>query len=211
MILEMKQDTYKLGRLEDIPADEQVSFYRNGDFIDLCAGSHVTFTKKIKAFKLLQTAGSYHRGDSNNKQLQRIYGTAFATKDELVKHLEQIEEAKKRDHRTLGRDLGLFHIDDMVGQGLVLWKPKGAIIRQELEGFITSELTKQGYSQVYTPHIGKLDLFRISGHFPYYQDSQYPPIIHRDSMTQLAEEGCSSEELSNKLDKGEIDGYLSDP
>ena len=211
MILEMKQDTYKLGRLEDIPADEQVSFYRNGDFIDLCAGSHVTYTKKIKAFKLLQTAGSYHRGDSNNKQLQRIYGTAFATKDELAKHLEQIEEAKKRDHRTLGRDLGLFHIDDMVGQGLVLWKPKGAIIRQELEGFITSELTKQGYSQVYTPHIGKLDLFRISGHFPYYQDSQYPPIIHRDSMTQLAEEGCSSEELSNKLDKGEIDGYLLRP
>lgn len=211
MILEMKQDTYKLGRLEDIPAEEQVSFYRNGDFIDLCAGSHVTYTKKIKAFKLLQTAGSYHRGDSNNKQLQRIYGTAFATKDELAKHLEQIEEAKKRDHRTLGRDLGLFHIDDMVGQGLVLWKPKGAIIRQELEGFITSELTKQGYSQVYTPHIGKLDLFRISGHFPYYQDSQYPPIIHRDSMTQLAEEGCSSEELSNKLDKGEIDGYLLRP
>ena len=211
MIFEMKQDTYKLGRLADIPADEQVSFYRNGDFIDLCAGSHVTYTKKIKAFKLLQTAGSYHRGDSNNKQLQRIYGTAFATKDELAKHLEQIEEAKKRDHRTLGRDLGLFHIDDMVGQGLVLWKPKGAIIRQELEGFITSELTKQGYSQVYTPHIGKLDLFRISGHFPYYQDSQYPPIIHRDSMTQLAEEGCSSEELSNKLDKGEIDGYLLRP
>ena len=211
MILEIKQDTYKLGRLEDIPTDEQVSFYRNGDFIDLCAGSHVTYTKKIKAFKLLQTAGSYHRGDSNNKQLQRIYGTAFATKDELAKHLEQIEEAKKRDHRTLGRDLGLFHIDDMVGQGLVLWKPKGAIIRQELEGFITSELTKQGYSQVYTPHIGKLDLFRTSGHFPYYQDSQYPPIIHRDSMTQLAEEGCSSEELSNKLDKGEIDGHLLRP
>ena len=211
MILEMKQGNYKLGRLEDIPADEQVSFYRNGDFIDLCAGSHVTYTKKIKAFKLLQTAGSYHRGDSNNKQLQRIYGTAFATKDELARHLEQIEEAKKRDHRTLGRDLGLFHIDDMVGQGLVLWKPKGAIIRQELEGFITSELTKQGYSQVYTPHIGKLDLFRTSGHFPYYQDSQYPPIIHRDSMTQLAEEGCSSEELSNKLDKGEIDGYLLRP
>ena len=211
MILEMKQGNYKLGRLEDIPADEQVSFYRNGDFIDLCAGSHVTYTKKIKAFKLLQTAGSYHRGDSNNKQLQRIYGTAFATKDELARHLEQIEEAKKRDHRTLGRDLGLFHIDDMVGQGLVLWKPKGAIIRQELEGFITSELTKQGYSQVYTPHIGKLDLFRTSGHFPYYQDSQYPPIIHRDSMTQLAEEGCSSEELSNKLDKGEIDGHLLRP
>tara|TARA_B100000925_G_scaffold284140_1_gene258809 strand:+ start:9229 stop:11082 length:1854 start_codon:yes stop_codon:yes gene_type:complete len=211
MILEMKQETYKLGRLNDIPDDEEVSFYQNGEFLDLCAGSHVNYTKKIKAFKLLQIAGSYHRGDSNNKQLQRIYGTAFATKDELAQHLEQIEEAKKRDHRNLGRDLGLFHIDEMVGQGLVLWKPNGAIIRQELESFISSELAKQGYSQVYTPHIGKLDLYRTSGHFPYYQDSQYPPIIHRDCLTNLANEGCSCSELSNQLEEGEIDGYLLKP
>ena len=211
MILEMKQETYKLGRLNDIPDEEEVSFYRNGEFLDLCAGSHVNYTKKIKAFKLLQIAGSYHRGDSNNKQLQRIYGTAFATKDELAQHLEQIEEAKKRDHRNLGRDLGLFHIDEMVGQGLVLWKPNGAIIRQELESFISSELAKQGYSQVYTPHIGKLDLYRTSGHFPYYQDSQYPPIIHRDCLTNLANEGCSCSELSNQLEEGEIDGYLLKP
>ena len=211
MILEMKQETYKLGRLNDIPDEDEVSFYRNGEFLDLCAGSHVNYTKKIKAFKLLQIAGSYHRGDSNNKQLQRIYGTAFATKDELAQHLEQIEEAKKRDHRNLGREMGLFHLDDMVGQGLVLWKPKGAIIRQELEGFITSELSKQGYSQVYTPHIGKLDLFRTSGHFPYYQDSQYPPIIQRDSISQLAGEDCSSTELSSKLGEGDIDGHLLRP
>ena len=211
MILEMKQETYKLGRLNDIPDEEEVSFYRNGEFLDLCAGSHVNYTKKIKAFKLLQIAGSYHRGDSNNKQLQRIYGTAFATKDELAQHLEHIEEAKKRDHRNLGRDLGLFHIDEMVGQGLVLWKPNGAIIRQELESFISSELAKQGYSQVYTPHIGKLDLYRTSGHFPYYQDSQYPPIIHRDCLTNLANEGCSCSELSNQLEEGEIDGYLLKP
>ena len=211
MILEMKQETYKLGRLNDIPDEDEVSFYRNGEFLDLCAGSHVNYTKKIKAFKLLQIAGSYHRGDSNNKQLQRIYGTAFATKDELAQHLEQIEEAKKRDHRNLGRDLGLFHIDEMVGQGLVLWKPNGAIIRQELESFISSELAKQGYSQVYTPHIGKLDLYRTSGHFPYYQDSQYPPIIHRDCLTNLANEGCSCSELSNQLEEGEIDGYLLKP
>ena len=211
MILGMKQETYKLGRLNDIPDEDEVSFYRNGEFLDLCAGSHVNYTKKIKAFKLLQIAGSYHRGDSNNKQLQRIYGTAFATKDELAQHLEQIEEAKKRDHRNLGREMGLFHLDDMVGQGLVLWKPKGAIIRQELEGFITSELSKQGYSQVYTPHIGKLDLFRTSGHFPYYQDSQYPPIIQRDSISQLAGEDCSSTELSSKLEEGDIDGHLLRP
>jgi len=211
IISEMGQDTYKLGRLDDIPEGEAISFYKNGEFHDLCAGSHVSYTKKIKAFKLLQVAGSYHRGNSDNKQLQRIYGTAFPSKDELAQYLERIEEAKKRDHRNIGKDMGLFHIDDMVGQGLVLWKPKGAIIRQELEKFISAELNKQGYSQVYTPHVGKLDLFRTSGHFPYYQDSQYPPIIHRDCLTKLAEEGCSCSELSNKLDDGEIEGYLLKP
>ena len=211
MIQEMKQTEYKLGRLDDIPEGETISFYRNGEFLDLCAGSHVSYTKKIKAFKLLHVAGSYHRGDSSKKQLQRIYGTAFPTKDELAQHLERMEEAKKRDHRVVGKDLGLFHIDDQVGQGLVLWKPNGAIIRQELEGFITEQLNQQGYSQVYTPHIGKLDLYRTSGHFPYYQDSQYPPIIHRECLEQLAEEGCTCSDLSNKLDKGEIDGYLLKP
>jgi threonyl-tRNA synthetase len=211
MIKEMKQTEYKLGRLDDIPEGETISFYRNGEFLDLCAGSHVSYTKKIKAFKLLHVAGSYHRGDSSQKQLQRIYGTAFPSKDELAQHLERMEEAKKRDHRVVGKDLGLFHIDDQVGQGLVLWKPNGAIIRQELEGFITDQLNQQGYSQVYTPHIGKLDLYRTSGHFPYYQDSQYPPIIHRECLEELAEEGCTCSDLSNKLEKGEIDGYLLKP
>ena len=211
MIKEMGQPTYKLGRLDDIPAGETISFYRNGEFLDLCAGSHVSYTKKIKAFKLLNIAGSYHRGDSSQKQLQRIYGTAFASKDELSQYLQRIEEAKLRDHRVVGKDLGLFHIDEQVGQGLVLWKPNGAIIRQELEGFITEQLNLQGYSQVYTPHIGKLDLYRTSGHFPYYQDSQYPPIIHRECLEELAEEGCTCSELSNKLEKGEIDGYLLKP
>jgi len=211
MIKEMGQSTYKLGRLDDIPAGETISFYRNGEFLDLCAGSHVSYTKKIKAFKLLNIAGSYHRGDSSQKQLQRIYGTAFASKDELTQYLQRLEEAKLRDHRVVGKDLGLFHIDEQVGQGLVLWKPNGAIIRQELEGFITEQLNQQGYSQVYTPHIGKLDLYRTSGHFPYYQDSQYPPIIHRECLEELAEEGCTCSELSNKLEKGEIDGYLLKP
>ena len=211
MIKEMGQSTYKLGRLDDIPAGETISFYRNGEFLDLCAGSHVSYTKKIKAFKLLNIAGSYHRGDSSQKQLQRIYGTAFASKDELSQYLQRLEEAKLRDHRVVGKDLGLFHIDEQVGQGLILWKPNGAIIRQELEGFITEQLNQQGYSQVYTPHIGKLDLYRTSGHFPYYQDSQYPPIIHRECLEELAEEGCTCSELSNKLEKGEIDGYLLKP
>ena len=211
LIAEIGQGEYKLGRLEDIPEGEAISFYRNGEFLDLCAGTHVGYTKKIKAFKLLSIAGAYHRGDEKNKQLQRIYGTAFPTRDELNEYLERLEEAKKRDHRNLGRDLGLFHIDDMVGQGLVLWKPNGAIVRQELEKFISEELAKQGYSQVYTPHIGKLDLFRTSGHFPYYQDSQYPPIIRRECLDELADEGCSCSELSNKLEEGEIDGYLLKP
>jgi threonyl-tRNA synthetase len=211
MIKEMGQSTYKLGRLDDIPAGETISFYRNGEFLDLCAGSHVSYTKKIKAFKLLNIAGSYHRGDSSQKQLQRIYGTAFASKDELSQYLQRLEEAKLRDHRVVGKELGLFHIDEQVGQGLVLWKPNGAIIRQELEGFITEQLNQQGYSQVYTPHIGKLDLYRTSGHFPYYQDSQYPPIIHRECLEEIAEEGCTCSELSNKLEKGEIDGYLLKP
>ena len=211
IITETGQTTYKLGRLNDIPEDETISFYRNGEFSDLCAGSHVAYTKKVKAFKLLHVAGSYHRGDSNNKQLQRIYGTAFPSRDELADYLTRIEEAKKRDHRNIGKEMGLFHIDDMVGQGLVLWKPKGAIIRQELEKFISDELNKQGYSQVFTPHVGKLDLYKTSGHFPYYQESQYPPIIHRDCLSKLAEEGCSCSELSNKLDDGEIEGYLLKP
>ena len=211
LIGEIGQEQYKLGRLDDIPEGEAISFYRNGEFLDLCAGTHVGYTKKIKAFKLLSVAGAYHRGDEKNKQLQRIYGTAFPTKDELKEYLERLEEAKKRDHRNLGRDLGLFHIDEMVGQGLVLWKPNGAVIRQELEKFITEELTKQGYSQVYTPHVGKLDLFRASGHFPYYQDSQYPPIIRRECLEELATEGCSCSELSNKVDEGEIEGYLLKP
>jgi threonyl-tRNA synthetase len=211
IIKNMGQETYKLGRLDDIPDGEVISFYQNGEFKDLCAGSHVGYTKKIKAFKLLNVAGSYHRGDSANKQLQRIYGTAFATKDELKEYVVQLEEAKKRDHRNLGRDLGLFHIDEMVGQGLVLWKPNGAILRQELESFISKELAKQGYSQVYTPHIGKLDLYKTSGHFPYYQDSQYPPIIHRECLSELASEGCSCSDLANKLEEGEIEGYLLKP
>jgi threonyl-tRNA synthetase len=211
IISDTGQKQYKLGRLNDIPDEETITFYKNGEFHDLCAGAHVSYTKKIKAFKLLHVAGSYHRGNSENKQLQRIYGTAFQSKNELVDHLERIEEAKKRDHRNIGREMGLFHIDEMVGQGLVLWKPNGAIIRQELEKFITSELTKQGYSQVYTPHIGKLDLFRTSGHFPYYQESQYPPILQRESLAELTEDGFSSTNLENKLDRGELDGHLLRP
>jgi threonyl-tRNA synthetase len=194
------QERYKLGRLDDIPEGDTISFYENGEFMDLCAGSHVRYTKKIKAFKLLSIAGAYHRGDESNKQLQRIYGTAFPSKDELAAYLEQLEQARARDHRKLGKDLKLFVIDEDVGQGLILWTPNGSVIRQELQNFIGEELRKQGYHQVFTPHIGKLDLYKISGHFPYYKDSQFAAIPEPDDLTRLAEAGCSCAELTSRLE-----------
>lgn len=211
MIRDFGQEKYKLGRLEDIPEGDTISFYKNGEFLDLCAGTHVNYTKKIKAFKLLSIAGAYHRGDEKNAQLQRIYGTAFPSKDELNQYLEALEQAKARDHRKIGKDLQLFHIDDEVGSGLILWKPNGAVIRQELQTFIAEELRKQNYFQVFTPNIGKLGLFQTSGHFPYYQDSQFPPAIDREFLHEQAAEGCSCAELANKMKDGEIEGYLLKP
>ncbi len=194
------QERFKLGRLADIPADEKISFYTNGEFTDLCAGTHVRYTAKLKAFKLLSIAGAYHRGDETNQQLQRIYGTAFATKEELANYLTQLEQAKLRDHRKLGRELKLFHIDEDVGQGLILWTPNGSILRQQLQDFISGELRKQGYSQVFTPHIGRLSLYKTSGHFPYYKDSQFPPVVERDNLDQLISSGCSCAEMSNRIE-----------
>ena len=194
------QERYKLGRLADIPEGEKISFYQNGEFLDLCAGTHVRYSSKLKAFKLLSIAGAYHRGDEKNKQLQRIYGTAFPTKDELAQHLERTEQAKARDHRKLGKELKLFHIDEDVGQGLILWTPNGSIIRQELQDFIGGELRKQGYSQVFTPHIGKLELYKTSGHFPYYKESQFSPVFENESLAKALSEGCSCAEAFARLD-----------
>jgi threonyl-tRNA synthetase len=200
IIKRIGQERYKIGRLDDIPEGEAISFYRNGEFTDLCAGSHVRYTKQIKAFKLLSIAGAYHRGDEHNKQLQRIYGTAFLTKEELAAYLTQLEQAKLRDHRKLGKDLKLFVIDDTVGQGLVLWTPAGAVIRQELQTFISAELRKQGYQQVFTPHIGRLELYKTSGHFPYYKDAQFPPIVDQEAWARVAQEGCSCAELTHRIE-----------
>src|ERR1017187_4350826 len=194
------QERYKLGRLADIPEGEKISFYQNGEFMDLCAGTHVRYSSKVKAFKLLSIAGAYHRGDEKNKQLQRIYGTAFPTKEELAKYLEQVEQAKHRDHRKVGKDLRLFVIDEDVGQGLILWTPNGSIIRQELQTFISEELRKQGYSQVFTPHIGKLELYKTSGHFPFYKDSQFTPVVENESLAKILHEGCSCAEMVARLD-----------
>ncbi len=202
---------YKLDILENIPDDEEISLYRNGAFTDLCAGPHVASTGKIGAFALTAVASAYYKGDESNPQLQRIYGIAFATPEELAKWREMMEEARKRDHRKLGKELQLFHIDDAVGSGLILWTPKGAIVRQELQNFISEELRRQGYEQVFTPHIGRLELFRTSGHYPYYADSQYPPLVERETLHRLAEEGCSCADLAARLEKGEAEGYLLKP
>lgn len=208
---EEKKQSYKVGRLADIPETEAISFYSNGEFTDLCAGTHLKNTGEITAFKLLRLAGAYHRGDEKNKMLQRIYGTAFGSKEELDGSLKVAEEALTRDHRKLGKELDLFLIDDEVGQGLVMWTPNGAIVRHEMQKFLLEELGKRGYQQVFTPHIGRLSLYRTSGHFPYYQESQYPPLVDRETMDKLAKEGCSCAELSNRIEKGEIEGYLLKP
>ena len=208
---DLKQE-FKVEHIETgLSDDDSLSFYQQGEFIDLCRGPHIPTPKKIGAFKLLSIAGAYWKGDQSRQQLQRLYATAFFTQAELDAHLEQLEEAKKRDHRVLGKRLGLYHIDEMVGQGLVLWTPKGAFVRQKLQDFIAEHLTRQGYDQVFTPHIGKLELYKTSGHFPYYQDSQYTPLVDRDQLSRLAEEGCTCGQLSNMMTDGEIEGYLLRP
>ncbi len=196
---------------EGLAEHDSLSFYQQGEFIDLCRGPHIPKPSVIGAFKLLSIAGAYWKGDESREQLQRLYATAFFDQKSLDEHLTRIEEAKKRDHRALNKRLGFFHIDDEVGQGLILWTPKGSFIRTQLQEFIASHLARQGYDQVYTPHIGKLDLYRKSGHFPYYQDSQYPPLVSREHLGLLASEGCSCSELANRMERGEIDGYMLRP
>ena len=202
---------FKLDLIDKIPEGEEISCFQNGEFIDLCAGPHVGYSGKCKNVKLMSVSSSFYMGDPAKGQLQRLYGTAFESKELLEEHLLRLEEAKKRDHRKLGRELGLFHIDEMVGQGLILWKPKGALIRRALQDFITAELDKQGYSQVFTPHIGKLDLYRTSGHFPYYQESQFAVIPERSILEKLADEDATCATLLNGLERGEFEGYLLKP
>ena len=168
---------YKVEHIREGLADEAtLSFYRQGEFVDLCRGPHVPSAKWIRAFRLLSVAGAYWKGDAQRPQLQRIYGTAFFQPKDLEAYLEQLEEARKRDHRVLGKRLELFTVDPRVGSGLILWLPKGARVRSELEQFIRGELQRRGYEPVYTPHIGRVELYRTSGHFPYYQESMFRPI-----------------------------------
>jgi threonyl-tRNA synthetase len=168
---------YKVGRVDDIPEGEAISFYQNGEFIDLCAGTHVPDTSHVKAFKLLSIAGAYHRGDEKNKQLQRIYGTAFFTEEELKQYIEQMELAKQRDHRRLGKDLHLFIFDaEDVGPGLPLWMPNGTVLIEELEKLAKETEFQAGYVRVRTPHIARENLYLTSGHLPFYKESMFPPM-----------------------------------
>ncbi len=174
-------DPYKVELIQEIPEGEPISFYQQGDeafgFTDLCRGPHVPSTGRIPPhFKLTHVAGAYWRGDERRPMLQRVYGVAFRTEEELKEYLWQLEEAKRRDHRRLGRELELFLIDPGVGKGLVLWLPRGNILREELIAFMREEQRKRGYELVTTPHIGSLELYRTSGHYPYYAESQFPPI-----------------------------------
>lgn len=208
---EVMNQPFKVELIDGLPEGEEISFYQQGDFVDLCRGPHIESTGRIGAFKLMSVAGAYWKGNDKNPQLTRIYGTAFQKKSQLETYLNQLEEAKKRDHRVIGKDLKLFHIDEAVGQGLILWTPNGAVIRQELQTFIAGELRKQGYHQVFTPNIGRLGLYKTSGHFPYYADSQYPPVVSREFIHKLAEDGCSCGDLSNLMESGAVDGYLLKP
>jgi threonyl-tRNA synthetase len=167
---------FKIDIIENIPPDEKISLYRNGDFIDLCAGPHVMRTGNIGAFKLTNVASAYYKGDERNPQLQRVYGTAFKTKKELDDYFAMLEEAKKRDHRKLGRELELFVFDDDVGPGLPMFLPRGAVIAEELEKLAKETEFAAGYQRVRTPHIARESLYRKSGHIPYYAESMFPPM-----------------------------------
>ncbi|HDB0855505.1 TPA: threonine--tRNA ligase [Staphylococcus aureus] len=169
-------DEYKLELIDAIPEDENVTLYSQGDFTDLCRGVHVPSTAKIKEFKLLSTAGAYWRGDSNNKMLQRIYGTAFFDKKELKAHLQMLEERKERDHRKIGKELELFTNNQLVGAGLPLWLPNGATIRREIERYIVDKEVSMGYDHVYTPVLANVDLYKTSGHWDHYQEDMFPPM-----------------------------------
>lgn len=202
---DLNQDL-KVEHIETGLADQPtVSFYRQGEFVDLCRGPHIPDAGKIKAIKLMTIAGSHWKGDTSGRQLQRLYGTAFFDKKALDAYLEQIEEAKRRDHRVLGRQHGLFAIHPEVGQGLCLWLPKGARVRVALEDFLRRELLSRGYDPVYSPHIGRVEMYETSGHFPYYRDSQFAPLFGSevggllDSWSRRLEEGTIDSDGEEKL------------
>jgi len=189
-LFEKKNEPYKLELLNAIGSDETLTLYTHGSWEDLCRGPHVEHTGEIKAFKLLKVAGSYWRGDEKKKQLQRIYGTAFSTKEELEDYLRKREEAEKRDHRRLGKELDLFSTMGDLGAGLILWHPKGGRVRQAIEDFWREEHRKGGYELLFTPHIARLDLWKTSGHWEFYRDNMYTPMLVDDVEYELKPMNC---------------------
>src|SRR3982075_2049112 len=188
---------YKIDIIENIPADETISLYRHGDFVDLCAAPHVPRTGNTGGFKLTSVASAYYKGDEKNPQLQRIYGTAFKTKKELDEHFAMLEEAKKRDHRKLGKELEIYVIDDDVGPGLPMWLPRGDVIIDELEKLAGETEFAAGYQRVRTPHIARETLYKKSGHLPYYADSMFPPMELSESVETLKRDALKREEAED--------------
>ena len=179
-LFEKRGESYKIEMIHDLPEDEALSVYRQGDFVDLCRGPHVPGTGWLRNFKLLSVAGAYWRGDEKNKMLQRIYGTAFATKQDLADHLQKLEDAKKRDHRVLGKQLGIFLVDEDAGGGLIYWQPRGTTVKKVIERFWEDEHVKRGYQLVSIPHITRDVLFKTSGHYDFYRENMYVLNIDED-------------------------------
>jgi len=199
-IYEELGDPLKLELIRDLPEDAVITIYDQGEFFDLCRGPHLPSTGRIKSFKLLSVAGAYWRGDSRNKMLQRIYGTAFPKKAQLDEYLHLLEEAKKRDHRKLGRELGFFAFSKEVGQGLPLWLPNGAKLRRTLERYIVDLEERLGYQHVYTPVLGSSELYKISGHWDHYQDSMFPPMEMDNEVLVLRPMNCPHHMMVYKSD-----------
>ncbi len=191
--------TFKVEHIDDeLHKYGVLSFYRQGEFVDLCRGPHIPHAGKVGAFKLLSIAGAYWKGQTDRDVLQRVYGTAFFDKKDLEAYVAQVEEAKKRDHRRLGRELNLFTVSQLVGPGLILWMPKGAVVRGILESFIKDELVRRGYQPVYTPHIGRIELYQTSGHYPYYKDSQFPTLkMPADAAAKELLDGLIADKLDD--------------
>lgn len=185
-----KNDEYKIDLIERMPEDEVITCYSQGDFTDLCRGPHVESTKELKHFKLLKVSGAYYKGDSKNKMLQRIYGICFDTEEELQKHLEFLEDCKQRDHRKLGKDLGIFMFSELVGKGLPMWLPNGFTVRQNLVNYIMNKEISLGYKHVMTPSLGNVDLYKTSGHWDHYKEDMFPAMELDDEAYVLRPMNC---------------------
>ena len=200
-LMEEKNEPYKVELIEDLPEDEEISFFKQGEFVDLCTGPHMLYTKAVKVFKLMNITGAYWRGDEKNKMLQRIYATAFDSKEGLEKYLQELEEAKQRDHRKIGKDLELFMTHELVGSGLPMYLPNGATIRRQLERYIVDKEVSMGYKHVYTPSLANVALYKTSGHWDHYKDDMFPVMEMGQEAMVLRPMNCPHHMLiyKNKL------------